>query len=223
MNRYEKLFFSKFVTEWSEVKYVVHEHFVVILWRLITVLILFVFIPCFMYYVSGRFQQLISFNYLEIYLILVYIKIIYDVFDWYNDAWIITEKNVIDLKWALLYIRVNSVDYESIEWIEVEQKWIFDKIFWKWTLIIHKIWDEIFRLKEAKIPFEALDEIEKIKDEKSEEPKNEEKEKFELILEALSWVVNEYLEVSHLKKKKEENLNSKLDEVVDKKGTIDLR
>jgi hypothetical protein len=68
-----------------------------------------------MYYVSGRFQQLISFNYLEIYLILVYIKIIYDVFDWYNDAWIITEKNVIDLKWALLYIRVNSVDYESIE------------------------------------------------------------------------------------------------------------
>jgi hypothetical protein len=36
-------------------------------------------------------------------------------------------------------------------------------------------------------------------------------------------VVNEYLEVSHLKKKKEENLNSKLDEVVDKKGTIDLR
>jgi hypothetical protein len=68
-----------------------------------------------MYYESGRFQELIPFSYFEIYLILVYLKVIYDVFDWYNDAWIITERNVIDLKWALLYIRVNSVDYESIE------------------------------------------------------------------------------------------------------------
>jgi hypothetical protein len=123
----------------------------------------------------------------------------------------------------LLYIKMNSVDFESIEWIEIEQKWLFDKILWKWTLIIHKIWDEFFRLKEAKIPFEALEEIERIKDEKEAEPENEEKEKFELILEALSWVVNEYLEVSHLKKKNEETINSKLEEVVNKEWTIDLR
>lgn len=223
MNRYEKMFFSKFIPDWSEVKYVVHEHFVVILDRLIILLILFVFIPTFMYYLSPRINELIPFNYFEIYLILVYIKIIYDIFDWYNDVWIITEKNVIDLKWALFYIKVNSVDYESIEWIEIEQKWILDKLLWKGTLIIHKIWDEIFRLREAKIPFEALDEIEKIKEEKEEEPKNEEKEKFELILEALSWVVNEYLEVSSLKKKKEINTNQKLDEVINKEWTIDLR
>lgn len=223
MNRYEKMFFSKFIPDWSEVKYVVHEHFVVILDRLIILLILFVFIPTFMYYLSPRINELIPFSYLEIYLILVYIKIIYDIFDWYNDVWIITEKNVIDLKWALFYIKVNSVDYESIEWIEIEQKWILDKVLWKWTLVIHKIWDEIFRLREAKIPFEALDEIEKIKEEKEEEPKNEEKEKFELILEALSWVVNEYLEVSSLKKKKEINTNQKLDEVINKEWTIDLR
>lgn len=223
MNRYEKMFFSKFLPEWSEVKYVVHEHFVVILDRLIITFLLFVFIPCFLYFISGRFQQLISFNIFEIYLILVYIKIIYDIFDWYNDVWIITEKNVIDLKWALFYIKMNSVDFESIEWIEIEQKWILDKVLWKWTLVIHKIWDEIFRLKEAKIPFEALEEIERIKDEKAEEPENKEKEKFELILEALSWVVNEYLEVSNLKKKKEESVNSKLEEVVNKEWTIDLR
>lgn len=223
MNRYEKMFFSKFIPDWSEVKYVVHEHFVVILDRLIILLILFVFIPTFMYYLSPRINELIPFSYLEIYLFLIYIKIIYDIFDWYNDVWIITEKNVIDLKWALFYIKVNSVDYESIEWIEIEQKWILDKVLWKWTLVIHKIWDEIFRLREAKIPFEALDEIEKIKEEKDEEPKNEEKEKFELILEALSWVVNEYLEVSSLKKKKEININHKLDEVINKEWTIDLR
>ncbi len=223
MNRYEKMFFSKFLPEWSEVKYIVHEHFIVILDRLIILLVLFVFIPVFMYFESKRIQEIIQFSFFEIYLIMVYIKIIYDIFDWYNDVWIITEKNVIDLKWALLYIKMNSVDFESIEWIEIEQKWLLDKILWKWTLVIHKIWDEIFRLKEAKIPFEALEEIERIKDEKAEEPENKEKEKFELILEALSWVVNEYLEVSNLKKKKEESLNSKLEEVVNKEWTIDLR
>ena len=90
-------------------------------------------------------------------------------------------------------------------------------------MIIHKIWDEIFRLREAKIPFEALDEIEKIKEEKANEPEKKEKEKFELILEALSGVVNEYLEVSHLKKQKEDTTNNKLEEVKKKKWTIDLR
>lgn len=223
MNRYERMFFSKFITEWSEVKYVVHEHFIVILDRLVLLLSLFVFIPVFMYFESRRIQEIIPFSFFEVYLILVYIKIIYDIFDWYNDVWIITEKNVIDLKWALLYIKMNSVDFESIEGIEIEQKWILDKLLWKWTLIIHKIWDEIFRLKEAKIPFEALDEIEKIKDEKANEPEKKEKEKFELILEALSGVVNEYLEVSHLKKQKEDTTNNKLEEVKKKKWTIDLR
>lgn len=223
MNKYEKMFFSKFINDWSEVKYIVHEHIIVILDRILIMLLLFVFIPSFMYYESRRIQELIPFSIFEIYLIILYLKIIYDIFDWYNDVWIITEKNVIDLKWALFYIRVNSVDFESIEWIEIEQKWIMDKVFWKWTLIIHKLWEETFKLKEAKIPFEALDEIERIKSEKSEEPENKEKEKFEIILEALSWVVNQYLEVSTLKKKKEESVNHKLEEVVDKKGTIDLR
>lgn len=223
MNRYERMFFSKFLSEWSEVKYVVHEHFIVILDRLVLLLSLFVFIPVFMYFESRRIQEIIPFSFFEVYLILVYIKIIYDIFDWYNDVWIITEKNVIDLKWALFYIKMNTVDFESIEWIEIEQKWILDKLLWKWTLIIHKIWDEIFRLREAKIPFEALDEIEKIKEEKTNEPEKKEKEKFELILEALSGVVNEYLEVSHLKKQKEDTTNSKLEEVKKKKWTIDLR
>lgn len=223
MNKYEKMFFTKFIPDWSEVKYIVHEHFIVILDRLVLLLVLFVFIPVFMYFESRRIQQIIPFSYFEIYLIFIYIKIIYDIFDWYNDAWIITEKSVIDLKWALLYIKMNTVDFESIEWIEIEQKWILDKLLWKWTLIIHKIWDEIFKLKEAKIPFEALDEIEKIKEEKESEPEKKEKEKFEIILEALTWVVNEYLEVSHLKKQKEESVINKIEQVKSKKWTIDLR
>ncbi len=223
MNKYEKLFFSKFIPEWSEVKYIVHEHIIVIVWKLFLMLCLFVIIPSFLYFQSLAIRNLIPFYILEIYLIIVYIKIVYDIFNRYNDAWIITESSVIDLKWALFHIKVNSVNFESIEWIEVEQNWIIDTILWKWTLIIHKIWEELFVLNEAKIPFEALDEIEKIREEKKEDPEKEEKDKFELIMEALTWVVNQYLETSTGLKKKEIEKKSIEDDVKWKKWTIDLR
>jgi len=223
MNRYEKLFFKKYIPEWSDVKYIVHEHFVVIMNRLLVMLIWFVFLPCFFYVESWRLHDLVSFNIFEIYLIVIYIKIIYDVFDWYNDAWIVTENSVIDLKWALLYIKVNSVSFDTIEWIEVEQNWFFDKMLWKWTLIIHKIWDEIFRLKEAKIPFTALEEIEKIKEKQKVDPEKDEKEKFEVILEALTWVVNQYLESTWHKKKKEKIIEDDIEEFINKEWTLDLR
>lgn len=223
MNKYEKLFFSKFIPEWSEVKYIVHEHIIVILWKLFLALSLFVIIPCFLYYQSLAIRDFLPFYVFEIYLIIIYFKIVYDIFNWYNDAWIITESSVIDLKWALFHIKVNSVNFESIEWIEVEQNWIIDSMLWKWTLIIHKIWEELFILNEAKIPFEALEEIEKIREENKHDPEKEEKDKFELIMEALTWVVNQYLETSTWIKKKETEKKSIEDEAKWKKWTIDLR
>lgn len=128
MNKYEKLFFNKFIPEWNEVKFIVHEHMIVILNRLIVLIVLFVLIPSFLYYQSAWIQNNIPFYIFEIYLFIVYIKIIYDIFNWYNDAWIITESNVIDLKWALFHIKVNSVNFENIEWIEVDQAWIIDTL-----------------------------------------------------------------------------------------------
>lgn len=223
MNKYEKLFFSKFIPDWSEVKYIVHEHMIIIFNRLVVMLWLFVFVPTFLYYLSPAFQHNIPFYIFEIYLIIIYIRIIYDVFNWYNDAWIITESSVIDLKWALFHIKVNSVSFENIEWIEVDQNWIIDSILWKWTLTIHKVWEEFFVLKEAKIPFEALDEIEKIREEKKEDPNKEEKDKFELVMEALTWVVNQYLETSTWVKKKDEEKKSIEEKAKEKKWTIDLR
>lgn len=222
MNKYEKLFFTKFIPEWSDVKYIVHEHIIVIFNRLLVLFVGFVFFPCLMYTISPLAQK-IPFMFFELYLIFIYIKIIYDIFDWYNDAWIVTESSVIDLKWALLYIKVNSVDFNNIEWIEVEQKWFLDKILWKWTLIIHKVWEEFFRLKEAKIPFNALEEIEKIKEKNKTDPENEEKEKFEIILEALTWVVNQYLEATWQSKIKEKTKENDLEEFTNKKWTLDLR
>ncbi len=230
MNKYEKIFFGKFIPEWSEVKYIVHEHVIVIFNRLIILFLLFVFIPSFFYYNSIKLQNIIPFYIIEIYLILMFIKIVYDIFDWYNDAWIITENSVIDFKWALLWIKSNSVDFESIEWIEVEQEWILDKFLWKWAITIHKVWDEVFTLKEALVPFSALEEIELIKEEHEKQNKEEhekgEKDKFDIVMEALTWVVHNYLHEntwkSHKKWKNDEKHENFL-KIKQKKWTIDLR
>jgi hypothetical protein len=45
----------------------------------------------------------------------MFIKIIYNVFDWYNDVWILTEDGVTELDWKLFSNNTVSVRYKSIE------------------------------------------------------------------------------------------------------------
>ena len=194
MNKFETTFFQKYVPEWQSIKWVIHEHWIKIVDNLLVRLWLFTFIPSFLYYYSAWIQNSISFIFFEIYLIIIFLKLIYDVFNWYNDVWIITEQWVIDLDWALLKTSSVSIKYENIEWIWVEQAWIWDKILNKWDVVIHKIWDDEFRLVNAKIPYEALDEIERISKESQEEDIDEDKDRFDLIMEALGWVVEDYLD-----------------------------
>ena len=144
--------------------------------------------------------------------------------------WIITEKGVIDLDWALLKTSSSSIKYENIEWIWVEQAWLWDKLLNKWDVVIHKIWDDEFRLEDAKIPYEALDEIEKISKESQKAWEDEEKDKFDLIMEALGWVVEDYLDrkgidwTTVLQQKRLPKQREYLDkEVVFDEDAIDLR
>ena len=52
---------------------------------------------------------------MEILLFLVFLKIIYELFNWYNDVWIITDHAVYDLEWSLLKTNVESIHHENIE------------------------------------------------------------------------------------------------------------
>ena len=236
MNNFEKTFFKKYISEWLTVKWIIHEHWVKILDRLFLRIWLFTFIPSFLMYNSVFFQEKVNFMYFEILLVIIYLKLIYDIFNRYNDVWIITEEWVVDLDWSLLKVNSVSVKYESIEWIWVEQDWIWDKILNKWDVVIHKVWDDEFRLIDAKVPYAALNEIEAISGalkEKAESERAEaEKTKFELIMDALWWVVTEYLDEKNLdwkkilEKKYTEKKSQKKDfseEIVLEEGTIDLR
>lgn len=190
MNNFEQTFFKKYVPEWQEIIEFFHRHWIKIIDDIILSLGLWVLIPIFLYYNSFFLQKNIEFKYLEIYLIIVYIIIIYKIFDWYNDVLILTNKSVIKIDWSLFKTKMQTTDYEHIEWIEISKNWIFDSILQKWDLIIQKFWaDEMF-FDETIKPDKIADKIESITS-KIEHP--EENDKFDLMMDALGWMVQNYL------------------------------
>lgn len=193
---------------------------ILILEKIFVWLSLFVAIPSFFYYQSYRLKEMVPFYFFEGFLFFIFIKVLYDIFDWYNDVWIISNKWIYDIKWKLFKTEVNSINYENIEWVESEQDGIIDMILNKGDIVIHKIWSDVFRIKDVSKPFVAINEIEHFT--LYEEEKEEDTDKFEMIVEALSWVVWEYVDKNGLKKKDNEK-EMFLEKIKWEEETIDLR
>lgn len=220
MNKFEKKFFLKYTPEWQEIKWIIHEHWIVIVKILFVWISLWALIPSFLYYNSIKIREIVPFYYLEWLLILIFIKVIYEVFNWYNDVWIITNAWVVDLDWALFNTDMKTVKYDNIEWVEVEQIGIWDTILNKWDVIIHKIWDDSFVLENAIIPYAAIDEIERISNEQSN---SWEQDRFDIIMDALWWVVENYLKNQEWDIIDDEESLNLIKKIESKDSTIDLR
>ncbi len=212
-------FFKKYIPEWQQIQAIVHEHVFVILGKLILWMSFWVFIPVFLYYHSFAIQWAIPFYILEILLIFVFIKVIYDIFNWYNDAWIITDDGIYDLEWSLLKTNLESVRYDSIEGIEIDKHRIWDTIFNKWDILIHKFGEETLVIENAFSPYKAVDQIEPFLF-----PKPEEKEdRFELLMHTLGDVVEDYLDKKWVKDPYKEWKHIHKPEPLEDEYTIDLR
>jgi hypothetical protein len=91
MNKFEKEFFKKYIPESQEILGVVHVHFMVIFDRIFLLLIFGFLLPSFLLYNSELFRSFAPFYIYELIFFLVFLKIIFDIFDWYNDAWVVTD------------------------------------------------------------------------------------------------------------------------------------
>lgn len=222
MNKFESNFFKKYIAEWQGIKWILHIHFIDIYAMIFLWLSMWAIIPSFLYYYSDRIRELVPFIFLECLLIIVFIKIIYDIFDWYNDVWIITNNWVTQLQRALFKTDTTSVDFDKIEWIEVEQNWISDKVLKKWNLIIHKFWDDILELKNAINPYAWVNQIEDFSEEAKDQADHK-IEHFDVIMDALWWVVETYLDKKNTKSDKEIEIDNTIAEVERLKWSIDLR
>jgi len=222
MNKFESTFFEKYIPEWQVIEWIIHIHFIEIWSKLFLWLSMWAILPSFLYYYSVRVQELVPFYFLEWLLIIVFIKIIYDIFDWYNDVWMITDSWVISLERALFKTNTVSVDFDKIEWLEVDQSWISDKLLKKWDIVLHKFWDDSITLHNAINPYGWVNIIEDISNIASER-NDMEQDKFDLIMDALWWVVENYMWKKMNQEEKEEELHKAIWKIEKNEGTIDLR
>lgn len=227
MNRFDQVFFKKYIAKDSIIIDIAHRHIIVILEKIIINYFFWVIFPTFIYYNSLSIQSLIPFFVLEIFILLIFFKNIYDVFDWYNDVWIITQDEVVDLNWEFFSFNSVSVKYASIEGLEIMENWIIDTILGKWDIKIHKIgWENSFILKNASNAYKTLDKIDQIlKDIKSKSHKNstgEQNKNFETVIEALSWVVEDYLWRNGYKKDDSIEKKELIEKIKKRNWTIDL-
>ncbi len=182
--------YQKYVPEWQEIHAVIHQHWVVVIDGFILWLAFWAFIPSFLYYQSERIRDLVPFYAVEALLFVVFLKIVYELFNWYHDVWIITDEAVYDLEWSLFKTNLESLHHENIEGIEIDKHRIWDSIFNKGDIIIHKFWEEELAILSAYAPYKSVDILENFIHPKDEE---DDKDRFDMIMDALGWVVTEHL------------------------------
>lgn len=230
MNKFDKDFFKKYVPEGQEMIHIIHVHPIAIVRNLIVQISLFLALPLYFYYFSITIQKTIPFKYLEIYLIFLFLKLIYDIINRYTDVWILTNNSIVALEWSFLKSRIESINFSSIEWLWVNEDSPIDKILKKWDLIVHKSWEEEFILSETLNPYKAIDLIENASNPEEEDTwPSITDERFNQLLEAISWAVWEHVnwknQVSPIsfKNKKDEIKKEVIKRAEQSEWTIDLR
>jgi len=226
MNKFDRFFFKQYVSEDAVMKNVAHKHMIVILDKIILNYFFGVILPCFLYYNSQLVQSNIPFFVLEIFIICIFFKNIYDIFEWYNDAWIITNEWIIELKWEIFAANATSVRYANIEWLKIIQTGLLDTLLGKWDIVIHKIgwWENNFSLQNARNITGVLEEINQYQrsalDSAPEEISSD--QSFDTVVQALSGVIEWYLQQNGYKKTSTlwEDDVQKIKKIP---GTIDLR
>lgn len=230
MNKFDELFFWKYVRDGDEPLEVCHRHVILIIDTMIVWMFFGVIIPAFFYYNNTfQLQQLIPFMYVEWYLILIYIILMYKIFDWYNDVWILTDRGLIDLDWTAFKKNIVYVEFGDIKWIEIQENSMWDSALNKGTIQLYLEWeDDPFSLEWAYAPAAIVSYIQNYIEDKAKKKKDGEKKSFEVLLDTLQKVVKNHLEHPTYfneegEEENEEEKNHEVEKALKKKGTIDLR
>ncbi len=226
MNYFDQVFFQKYLREEEELIFVCHRHPILIIDRVIVTLFVGLALPTFFYYNNSfSLQNIIPFLYLEIYAVSLYIFLVYKIFDWYNDVWIITDLWVVDIDWNVFVRHIIYIDYNDIKGSAIQFPSFWDPIFHKGDVILYTPGDkDDFILEWAENPQDIADHIEEVLHEIHEKKKLKDKAPLELLLHTLTEVVRDHLEWGGRENPEEELEDQQhVEKILSKKGTIDLR
>jgi len=130
------------------------------------------------------------------------IKFCIDFFDMYLDSLVLTDSGItIYLREWLLEYKTESFDWDKIETVSFDQKWLWDKIFVKWDILIRLEHDIEFPFVDIYNPKKQVAVIQQLKKLSTRETPVEEKQtdpednrKFDVLVEALWEVVKDYID-----------------------------
>lgn len=158
------------------------------------------------------------------YLFTVYALLVYKIWDWYSNVWIITSSGVIDVNWSLLRQQTEYIGFDNMQGVEIEQKGA-DKPIGRGTVVIRLAGSgDEFILTGAANPHEINDILhEGMQHHGHHEHFEEDKEPFEVLLQTLQDVVKDHLNKKGYADEYAIPDEEETERTLRKKGTIDLR
>ena len=132
--------------------------------------------------------------------LILFTKFTIDFFNIYLDALVMTDS------WVMLYLRewlleyqTEMFDWDRIETISHNQKWIWDKVFFKWDILIRLEHGIDFPFENVTSPKKQAAKILQLKDRFVSnngwiENVNTDNQKFDILVEALWEVVKDYID-----------------------------
>jgi hypothetical protein len=190
MNRFDSLFFSQYIGSDETLVEVFHRHLLIIIEDVFLWLFFGVVIPGFLYYfdVFGIQSGVTAFQF-GAYVTLIYAIVMYKVFDWYADVWVATESTLIDVKWRWFTSNLLYIPYDKIEGIEVRTSSWFTALAGMSDVVIKLAGQESFSLVSARNPSDIVAFVQEKTKGKKHGLHDDDKEPFDVLVEALTGVV----------------------------------
>ena len=221
MNNFDNLFFRAYIGSDSEIREVFHRHFFVILEDIIVWMFFGLVIPAFLYgqdIFSLRSSIPVWWSYA--YMLAIYAIIMYKLFDWYVDVWIMTESTIVDMKWKWFSSDMLYIPYAKIEGIEIRTRSWWAALLGMSDVVVKLAWDDNFTLYSARRPTDIVAFLQSVG--KKKKWHEDDREPFDILVDSLSWVVKNHL-TTQGKDYITRDYVRKLDETITRWVPIDLR
>jgi hypothetical protein len=193
MNKFDSLFFGQYISSEDKIERVFHRHFFVIVEDIILWSFFGFVIPIFLYGQDAfGLQATLAWGYVWLYMLVIYAVLMYKVFDWYADVWVATDSTIIAVKWKWFTSNILYIPYGKIEGIEVRTHSWVAALFRMSDVVVKLAWQEEFILSSARNPGEITEYLQWVAKWKHG-GKDEDKEPFDILVDALSDVVKWHL------------------------------
>lgn len=222
MNNFDSLFFRAYTGADSEIREVYHRHPFVIVEDILVWVFFGLIIPGFLYWQDiFDLRTNIPVWYSYIYMIIIYAILMYKLFDWYVDVWIMTESTIVAMHWRWFSSDLLYIPYEKIEWVEIRTRSWWAALLGMSDVVVKLNGAEEFTLYSARKPSAIIAFLQDVGKKKAHHAE-EEKEPFDILVESLSGVVKSHL-ATHGKDYITTEYVEKLDDTMTHGKPIDLR